>query len=98
MDQIIACANDLFDTTLEHFKSEEDAMDASKFEGVTMQKLMHAKLTKSVKMISSNLECRKVGIAMELMKSFNENLTYHLEIEDGAFGHELNSAELSKQD
>jgi hypothetical protein len=63
-----------------------------------MQKLMHAKLTKSVKMISSNLECRKVGIAMELMKSFNENLTYHLEIEDGAFGHELNSAELSKHD
>ena len=86
MDQIVACANDLIDTTLDHFKSEESATDASRFEGVTKHKLMHAEMINSVMKIWGNLERRKINDAMELMKFFDERLTYHLAFEDGAFG------------
>jgi hemerythrin-like metal-binding protein len=95
MDQIIACANDLINTTLEHFKSEEDAMDVSRFEGVTKHKLMHAKMADTVKEIWTDLGRRKVGDAMELMKFFDERLTYHLEFEDGAFGRSLKECRVS---
>jgi hemerythrin-like metal-binding protein len=93
MDQIIVCANDLAETTLEHFRSEESAMDASKFDGVTTHKVMHAQMVDSVKKIWGNLERRKVNDAMELMKFFEGRLAYHLDFEDGAFGHESMIAE-----
>jgi hemerythrin-like metal-binding protein len=98
MDQIIACANDLIETTLEHFKSEEEAMDGSKFQAVTAHKLLHAKMADTVKEIWTNLKRRKVGDAMELMKFFDENLTRHLEFEDGAYGRVLDSAELESKE
>lgn len=93
MDLIVACANDLIQTTLEHFKSEESAMDATKFEGVAKHKEMHAAMTENVQKIWSNLTHRKIHDAMELMKFFEERLTYHLEFEDGAFGREFKKAE-----
>jgi hemerythrin-like metal-binding protein len=93
MDQIIACANDLAETTREHFRSEESAMDASKFEGVTAHKLLHAEMIDTVKKIWGDLELRKISDAMELMKFFVGRLAYHLEFEDGSFGHEPMMAE-----
>jgi hemerythrin-like metal-binding protein len=93
MDHIVSCADDLIDTTLEHFKSEESAMDASTFEGVTNHKLMHATMVDTVMKIWNNLEHRKINDAMELMKFFDERLTYHLEFEDGTFGRKPISAD-----
>jgi hemerythrin-like metal-binding protein len=91
MDQIVACAKDLIQTTIEHFKSEEGAMDASKFSGLGLHQLVHAEMLERVKKIWSDLEHRKICGAMELMKSFDERLTYHLDFEDGAFGRELSN-------
>jgi hemerythrin-like metal-binding protein len=89
MDQIVACAQDLMDTTLEHFQSEESAMDESKFEGVAIHKQVHAQMVETVHGIRSNLERRKIGAAVELMTVFVERLDHHLEYEDGAFGRNL---------
>jgi hemerythrin-like metal-binding protein len=87
-DQIAACAMDLIATTLEHFKSEESAMEAGKFQGLGVQRLLHAHMIESVKTIWTDLEHRKINDALELLKFFDMTLTYHLESEDGAFGRE----------
>jgi hemerythrin-like metal-binding protein len=89
MDLIIACAQNLIDTTLAHFKSEESAMQASKFAGLGMHQLLHAEMIERVKTIWSDLTRRKIGDAIELMVFFEVRLNYHLDSEDGAFGHEL---------
>jgi hemerythrin-like metal-binding protein len=89
MEQIIACAQDLIDTTLEHFKSEERAMELCKFEGLAAHRVFHADLTENVKRIWSELELRRISDAMELMNFFDVSLAYHLDCEDGAFGRVL---------
>lgn len=87
-DKIADCAMDLIATTLEHFKSEEAAMEAGNFQGLGVQRLLHAQMIQSVKTIWTDLEHRKINDALELLKFFDLTLTYHLESEDGAFGHE----------
>ncbi len=89
MDQIVACAKDLIDVTIGHFKSEEGAMEENKFQGLSAHKLLHAEMLESVKKIWSDLERRKISNAMELMKFFDERLVFHLEQEDIMFEREL---------
>ncbi len=89
MDQIVACAKDLIDTTLEHFRSEEHAMEASRFTGLTGHKHLHAEMIQSLEEIWGELEHRKISTAMELMSFFDVRLTYHLDFEDGAFEREM---------
>ncbi len=91
MDQIVACAKDLIQTTIEHFKSEEGAMDAIKFSGLGVHQLLHAEMIELVMKIWSDLGHRNISGAIELMKSFDERLTHHLDFEDGAFGSELSN-------
>jgi hemerythrin-like metal-binding protein len=89
MDLIVACAQNLIETTLNHFKSEESAMEASKFVGLGVHQLFHAEMIKSVQTIWSDLDHRKIGDAMQLMVFFDGRLARHLDHEDGAFGSEL---------
>lgn len=89
MNQIVACAKDLIDATLEHFKSEERAMEISRFAGLVMHKHIHDGMARNVREIWSDLEHRKIYDAMELMKFFDERLTFHLDWEDGPFGRHL---------
>lgn len=89
MDLIIACAQNLIDTTINHFKSEESAMLASKFVGLGAHQLLHAEMLESVRTIWSDLEHRKIGDAMQLMVFFDVRLARHLDQEDGSFGREL---------
>lgn len=89
MDQIIACAEELISITLKHFESEESAMDANKFEGLAMHRRFHTEMIDSLKEFSSDMERRKISAALELIKSFDVRLTYHLGFEDGTFEREL---------
>jgi hemerythrin-like metal-binding protein len=91
MSLIVACAKLLIDTTIDHFKSEENAMEASNFAGLGAHRLLHAEWINRVEKIWSDLEHRKITDAMELLEFFDVRLTYHLESEDGAFGRELNN-------
>jgi hemerythrin-like metal-binding protein len=89
MNQIVACAKDLIDTTLDHFKSEECAMEISRFTGLLAHKHLHDGMAKSVNEIWSDLEHRKINAAMQLLTFFDERLTFHLDWEDGPFGRKL---------
>jgi hemerythrin-like metal-binding protein len=91
MDQIVACAKNLIQTTIEHFKSEEGAMDAINFSGLGVHQLLHAEMIERAMKIWSDLEHCNISEAMESMKSFDERLTHHLDFEDGAFGSELSN-------
>jgi hemerythrin-like metal-binding protein len=89
MDQLITCSKELFAITLTHFKSEESAMDANKFEGLATHRRFHIEMIESLKEFSSDLEHRRISHAKELMRFFDVRLTYHLKFEDGAFEREL---------
>jgi hemerythrin-like metal-binding protein len=88
MDRIIECSKELIATTLVHFRSEESAMDASPRD-FTTHKRLHANMIESLRDISNDLEQRRVTGAMELMKFFEEQLTYHLDVEDAELDREL---------
>jgi len=90
MVRIIACSKELVATTLKHFKSEQGAMDANP-RNFTAHTRIHAEMTKSLRDISEHLEQRRISGAMELMKFFEERLTYHLDVEDAALDRELRS-------
>jgi hemerythrin-like metal-binding protein len=88
MDRIIECSKELISTTLVHFRSEERAMDANPRD-FTTHKRVHANMIESLRDISNDLEQRRITGAMELMKFFEEQLTYHLDVEDAALDREL---------
>ena len=64
MDLIVACAQNVIDTTIHHFKSEEGAMEKSKFAGLGAHRLLHAEMIERVKKIWSDLEHRKINDAI----------------------------------
>jgi hemerythrin-like metal-binding protein len=90
-DQIIACSNKLIATTLVHFKSEENAMDANTLRNFTAHKRLHADMIESLKDISDDLERRRINGAMALLKFFDGRLTYHFAVEDAGLERELRS-------
>lgn len=92
MDLIVLCANGLVETTLQHFKSEENAMEAYKFAGLGEHRILHAKMVESVRKIWSDLERRKIGDAMALLGFFDTRLTYHMECEDSEFERQVKNS------
>jgi hemerythrin len=89
MDKIIADAKELIVATLEHFKSEESAMDADTLRNFTTHRRLHTDIIQSLRDISNDLEQRRIRGAIELIKLFDVSLTNHLDVEDAAFEREL---------
>jgi hemerythrin-like metal-binding protein len=89
IDKIIADAKELIVATLEHFKSEESAMDADTLRNFTTHRRLHTDIIQSLRDISNDLEQRRIRGAIELIKFFDVSLTNHLDVEDAAFEREL---------
>lgn len=86
---IIGCAKELIATTLEHFASEESALDASALQSFESHRRLHIEMIESLKEISGDLEHRRIRGALELMKFFDARLTYHLDVEDAIWERQL---------
>jgi hemerythrin len=89
MDKIIADAEELVVATLEHFNSEEIAMDADTLRNFTTHRRQHTDIIQSLRDISNDLGQRRIRGAIELIKFFDVSLTHHLDVEDAAFEREL---------
>ena len=91
MERIIASSRQLIGATLDHFKSEELAMDADRIRTYAVHRRQHVEMIGSLKEISSDLEQRMIRGALELIKLFDSRLTYHLDVEDAELERELRS-------
>jgi hemerythrin-like metal-binding protein len=91
MERIVSSSKQLVCATLDHFKSEELAMNADKFRTFAVHRRKHAEMIESLEEISSDLEQLMIRGALELIKLFDSRLIYHLDVEDAELERELKS-------
>jgi hemerythrin-like metal-binding protein len=82
MASILRCANDLVTATLQHFESEERAMDDANLSTQIAHQQIHAGMVDTLEEISKELQQRSICGAMALMKFFDGTLAKHLAAEE----------------
>jgi hemerythrin-like metal-binding protein len=82
MERVIRTSEELIHVTLLHFESEELAMEEKSLATRGLHADLHAGMMETLEDISKDLEKRTICGAMELMKFFDERLSYHLTVED----------------
>jgi hemerythrin len=82
MERVIRTSEELIHATLLHFESEELAMEEASVATRGLHADLHAGMMETLEDISKDLEQRKICGAMELMKFFDERISYHLTVED----------------
>ncbi len=95
MNGIIACSKELIKSTLAHFRSEEAAMGARSIPSFETHRQMHAEMTETLNDISNDLEHRRINVALQLIKFFEQRINHHLEVEDAVLERELVTFESS---
>jgi hemerythrin-like metal-binding protein len=84
MERILESSNKLIAVTLRHFESEERAMEDRSDACLGIHRDLHAELIEALEDISEDLEKRRIGAAVELLRFFDKRITYHLEVEDAS--------------
>jgi hemerythrin-like metal-binding protein len=82
--------NDLVAYTVEHFASEEAAMEQTKYPGLSTHRLAHQELTKEVGGYVARLEKGDITLGVHLLSFLSDWLTKHIQGEDKKYGPWLN--------